>query len=156
MRKNLERYVSSNNIYIRQEYNHLRFQLGSILRELGELRVDSEDPENITLLDLDSLRAQVESSDVMANGTLDQLIRDDLITDQMAVSLMNDNAYTYNLSTKLLEMAGILFAARAMDLRETERSLQLSEEELESIAQQMDSEEVMKKGNVASLKKLAG
>jgi len=151
MRKNLGLYVVSDNEYIRKEYNLLRLQLGRILRELGGLREESVDLDNITLLELDSLKAEVEDSDVVANGTLDRLIRDDLITEEMATSLMNDNAYTYDVSIKLLEMGGILFAARGMELREAEKSIQLDEQELEAIVDEIETEEAMEKGNVAIL-----
>ena len=151
MRKNLEFYMGSNNEHIRQEYDLLRLQLGNILRELGGLRAESDDPENITLLDLDGLTAEVEGNDVVANGTLNRLIRDRLITETMATSLMNDNTYTYDVSIKLIEMAGILFAARAMELRETENILKLDDDELDGIVEQIEAEETREKGSVVQL-----
>ncbi len=156
MRKNLEFYMGSDNQYIRREYDLLRLQLGNILRELGGLRAESDDPGNITLLDLDGLTAEVEGNDVVANGTLNGLIRDRLITEKMATSLMNDNTYTYDVSTKLIEMAGILFAARAMELRETEHTLKLDDDELDGIVEQIESEEAQNHGEVVQLKRVTG
>jgi len=154
MRKNLEAYRLSNNEHVRHEYDLLRVQLGNILRELGKLREDSDNPENITLLDLDRLRLDVEDSDIVANGKLDQLIREGLITEQMATSLMNDNTYAYDISMKLIEMGGILFAARAMDLKEAEKRMTLDDEELEGIAEKMETENAFAQKNAAKVKKL--
>jgi phosphate:Na+ symporter len=152
MRKNLEIYRFSENKHVRQEYDLLRIQLGNILRELGKLREDSADPENLTLLDLDRLRVNAENSDIVANGKLDQLIRDGLITEQMATSLMNDNAYTYEISMKLIEMGGILFAARAMDLKGADKSLVLDDDDIDDIVEKADTERVFSAVTTAEVK----
>ncbi|MCU7846864.1 MAG: Na/Pi symporter [Candidatus Thiodiazotropha sp. (ex Lucinoma kastoroae)] len=141
LRKNLATYMVSDNEYIRAEYNKFRLQIGNILRELGDLRVQSEDPNNITILNLDGLKAEIEEIDVVANGSLDHLIRENLITEEMATSIMNDSAYTFDISKNLIDMAEILFAARALDLREAERDIALNEEELEEIIEEVEAEE---------------
>ena len=141
LNKNLSVYVVSENEHIRYEYNQFRLQIGTILRELGGLREDALDPENMGLLNLDSMIAMVEEGDVVSNGSLDRLIRKGLITPEMATSVMNDSAYAYDVSTKLIEMGGILFAARAMELREVERAVILNEQELEEIMEEIAAEE---------------
>ncbi|MCU7814104.1 MAG: Na/Pi symporter [Candidatus Thiodiazotropha sp. (ex Rostrolucina anterorostrata)] len=141
LRKNLATYMVSDNEHIRAEYNKFRLQIGNILRELGDLRVQSEDPNNITILNLDGLKAEIEEIDVVANGSLDHLIRENLITEEMATSIMNDSAYTFDISKNLIDMAEILFAARALDLREAEWDIALNEEELEEIIEEVEAEE---------------
>ncbi len=141
LNKNLSVYVVSENEHIRGEYNQFRLQVGTILRELGGLREDALDPENMGLLNLDSMIAMVEEGDVVSNGSLDRLIRRGLITPEMATSVMNDSAYTYDVSMKLIEMGGILFATRAMELREVERAVILNEQELEEIMEEIAAEE---------------
>ncbi|MCM8857090.1 MAG: Na/Pi symporter [Candidatus Thiodiazotropha sp.] len=141
LRKNLATYMVSDNEHIRAEYNKFRLQIGNILRELGDLREQSEDPNNITILNLDALKAEIEEIDVVANGSLDHLIRENLITEEMATSIMNDSAYTFDISKNLIDMAEILFAARALDLREAERDIALNEEELEEIIEEVEAEE---------------
>ena len=42
MNKNLSRYILSENGYIRAEYNKFRIQLGSLMRELDNIRNDNE------------------------------------------------------------------------------------------------------------------
>ncbi|WXG56443.1 MAG: Na/Pi symporter [Candidatus Sedimenticola sp. (ex Thyasira tokunagai)] len=139
LRKNLELYLNSDNPHIRAEYNKLRLHLGTILRELGELRQQSEDPENITILDLDSLKAEIEEVDVVANGSLDHLIREALISEEMATSMMNDSAYAYDISKNLIDMAEILYAARALELSEAERDIALSDAELGKIEEEFQA-----------------
>ncbi|PUB79830.1 MAG: sodium:phosphate symporter [gamma proteobacterium symbiont of Ctena orbiculata] len=141
LRKNLATYMVSDNEHIRTEYNKFRLQIGNILRELGDLRVQSEDPDNITILNLDGLKAEIEEIDVVANGSLDHLIRENLITEKMATSIMNDSAYTFDISKNLIDMAEILFAARALDLREAEQDIALNEDELEQIIEEVEAEE---------------
>ncbi len=141
LRKNLETYIVSDNPHIMEEYNQFRVQLGNILRELSALRLESEDPENVTLLDLDGLKVEMEEGDVVANGMLDRLIREDKITATMATSVMNDSAYTYDISTKLIDMGMVLFAARALELRAAERDITLSEEELDAVVKDVEAEE---------------
>jgi len=141
LNKNMSVYVVSDNEHIRGEYNQFRLQVGTILRELGGLRDDAQDPENMALLNLDSMIAMVEEGDIVSNGSLDRLIRKGLITPEMAISVMNDSAYTYDVSMKLIEMGGILFAARAMELREVERAVFLNEQELEAIMKEIAAEE---------------
>ncbi|MEJ1298461.1 MAG: Na/Pi cotransporter family protein [Candidatus Sedimenticola sp. (ex Thyasira tokunagai)] len=139
LRKNLGVYLVSDNPHIRAEYNKLRLHLSTILRELGELRQQSEDPENIIILDLDSLKAEIEEVDVVANGSLDHLIREALISEEMATSMMNDSAYAYDVSKNLIDMAEILYAARALELSEAERDIALSDAELGKIEEEFQA-----------------
>ncbi|MCU7906396.1 MAG: Na/Pi symporter [Candidatus Thiodiazotropha sp. (ex Epidulcina cf. delphinae)] len=144
LRKNLATFMVSDNAHIRGEYNNFRLQIGNILRQLGELREQSEAPDNLTILNLDGLKAEIEEIDVVANGSLDHLIRENLITERMATSIMNDSAYTFDISKNLIDMAETLFAARVLDLREAERDIALNEDELEEIIDEVKAEERMK------------
>ncbi len=141
LRKNLAAYMVSDNEHIRAEYNKFRLLIATILRELEVLHEQSTDPENLTILNLDSLKAQIEEADVVANGTLDKLIRRRLITEKMATSIMNDSAYTFDICKNLIEMAEILLAARALDLREAEKDIALDDEEIEAIVEEVENEQ---------------
>ena len=140
LNKNLAVFAVSENDHIRGEYNQFRLQIGTILRELGGLREEALGPENMGLLNLDSLIAEAEEGDVVSNGSLDRMIRKGLITPEMATSVMNDSAYTYDVSMKLIEMGGILFAARAMDLREAQQSMQLDDKEMDDVIDEINTE----------------
>ena len=142
LRKNLETYIVSDNPHITKEYELLRLRLGNLLRELSALRANEDDPENVVILDLDGLKAEMRDGDIVANGMLDKLIRGDLISGEMAISLMNDSSYAYDVSSKLIDMGMVLFAARAMELRQEERDMALSEEELEAVVKGIEAEEI--------------
>jgi phosphate:Na+ symporter len=141
LRKNLEAYMVSDNPHVMKEYQLFRLRLGNILRELSVLRSTMDDPENVVILDLDGLKAEMRDGDIVANGMLDELIRDDLITGEMAISIMNDSSYAYDISSKLIDMGMVLFAARGLDLREEERDMALSDEELDAVMNDIETEE---------------
>ncbi len=123
------------------EYNRFRVHLFNILREISSMRLYIEDPKKMTILDLDGLKLEVEEGDSLSNGMLDQLIREHKITASMATSIMNDSTYTYDISTKLIDMGMVLFAARAMELKAAERDLALDDAELDAVARDLETEE---------------
>ena len=61
------------------------------------------------LILLSKAKLHAQKYDFIANGTLDNLIRKSLITNEMATSLMNDSSYAYDISKKLVSMAEILY-----------------------------------------------
>ena len=76
------------------------------------------------------LRLFFQKADVLANGTLDSLVREGLITDQMATSLMNDSSYAYDTSERLIEVAERMFLAEGTDLKESGSELFIDKESL--------------------------
>ena len=70
---------------------------------------------------LTRLKEDAAEADVLANGTVDHLVRDGLITDQMATSLMNDSEFTRDISSRLIEVAERMFIAEGTDLKEIGR-----------------------------------
>lgn len=141
LRKNLEKYMVSDNPYVKEEYDLFRLRLANILRELSILRLSIDDPENVVLLNLDGLKAEILGDDIVADGKLDELIREHQISGEMATSIMNDSSYTSQIGSKLIDMGSVLFAARALELRADERDLALSEEELDAIVKDVEAEE---------------
>ncbi|MCG7869061.1 MAG: sodium:phosphate symporter [gamma proteobacterium symbiont of Stewartia floridana] len=138
LQKNLVRYTKSTNPQIQDQYNNLRLQLAVVLSELAAAKDDEED--ETSLLSLDSVQLVLEESDVIANGELDRLIRDDAISAEMATSLMNDSAYAYDVAGNLIDMARVLFGPMQKELRDVESELMLSEEELDEIISSGDSD----------------
>ena len=128
LHKNLSRYSNDPNPYIREEYNKIRYRIGSILRSLSEIQQDSDEDRTATLT-LEASKLQIAEADKRFFTDIDELIRKKHITGAMATSLMNDNSYTNNIAKSLLEIGTILFESRDPDLQEIERSLMLDEEE---------------------------
>jgi phosphate:Na+ symporter len=136
LRKNLTHYTASKNQAIRSEYNGIRIRLGTVLRRLEVAR--SQD-YLFSVLDLDTMRMEMEESDATQNGTLERLIREDAITTEMATSLMNDAAYAYDVAKNLVSTAGVLFSSRDLEQNQLERSLILDQREINEL---MGDEEI--------------
>jgi len=107
LQKNLVKYSISSNQHIRDEYNIIRKDLAELLRNINT--ISTTDEKDIMVLLLSKAKIIAEKQDIMANGKLDNLIRNRLITNEMATSLMNDSAYTYGISKDLIAMAEIIF-----------------------------------------------
>jgi hypothetical protein len=54
---------------------------------------------------LRQLQQSLQEQDLVRNGTLDKLIRERRISSDMATSLMNDNAYAYEIQNNLIDAA---------------------------------------------------
>jgi phosphate:Na+ symporter len=67
-----------------------------------------QDSDDIAML-LSKAKLHVKKYDMITNGTADDLIRKGLITNQMAISLMNDSTYAYEISKNLIDMAQEMF-----------------------------------------------
>jgi len=107
LQKNLKKYATSNNNYVKEQYNQLREDLTVLLRDINSLSSIKEQHEIVLVLS----KAKVHSQkyDMLANGRLDNLIRENLITAEMATSLMNDSTYVYDISKSLIDMAEVIF-----------------------------------------------
>ncbi len=107
LQKNLIKYSKSKNTYVKEQYNQLREDLVVLLRDINSLSTVKEQHEVVLILS----KAKVHSQryDMLANGRLDNLIRENLITAEMATSLMNDSTYAYDISKNLIDMAEVIF-----------------------------------------------
>ncbi len=107
LQKNLKKYLASENDTIKNEYNDIRKNLVELLRDINTIAMSKE--EEIIVLMISKIKAHKKRYDIIANGKLDNLIRNNLITNEMATSFMNDSAYAKDISSHLIAMAEILF-----------------------------------------------
>ena len=138
LQKNLTVYMVSENRYISQEYNKIRIQIAHVLRELELLQNDEDD--SVTILSLDQLKVEIGERDIIKTGVLDSLIRENRISAEMAISLMNDSAYCQDICANLIHMGEVLFAAFDPDEKEAERSVALDEDELKEVLDKYEDE----------------
>lgn len=111
---NIDRYSLSSNPHIRREYNLIREKLGTMLRRVERIR---ENPKDETLLTKFALaKRELEESDALINGTVDDLIRSNKITASMGTSLMNDSRYAYDIGLKVIQAIEILFIRESEEL----------------------------------------
>ena len=123
LQKNIDRYMCAENADIRGEYNSIRLNLAILLRALF---ISAEEVHPVQKLEqIRIFRARMEEEDIIANGTLDGLIREQRITPDMATSLMNDSAFSYDIQNNLIYAAEIVFA----NLYSTEKDLELDDTE---------------------------
>ena len=128
--KNIKYYTKSRNEYIKEQYNIIRKDLVKLLRMIDTIDVIN-DSEQIAML-ISKAKLNVKKYDIITNGTADDLIRKGLISNQMAVSLMNDSSYAYEISKNLISMAQEMFSSQS----EHDEHLIIDEEEVEKIVTQ--------------------
>ena len=107
---NMNRYLNSDNEYIRAEYNNLRKMILKILRLSRKARLAKLDEKY--LAKAGDLRDHVDKYDVLMNGTIDRLVRDHLISAEMATSLMNDSSIAIQIARDLVDVSSLLYLQR--------------------------------------------
>ena len=107
---NMARYLNSDNEFIREEYNNLRRMILKILRLTRKARLTKLDEKYLSKSK--NLRDHVDQYDVLMNGTIDRLVRDRLITNEMATSLMNDSSIAIQIARNLVDVSSLLYLQR--------------------------------------------
>jgi phosphate:Na+ symporter len=131
LQKNLLGYSNTQNSVIKTQYNRLRIQVASLLRELESIhRAETDD---LPSLMIDQLKLDSDSRYSEQNLQINQFIRERKISAEVATSLMNDQAYVYNVSRKLIEMGQTLFVKQNKELSSAEKIVQLDDNELREI-----------------------
>ncbi len=116
LQKNLIRYCNSDNPHIKEQYQKMVRRIAKLLRRLRAVTT-TEDPEVISQT-LRKARRLLAKNEIVANGKIDKLIRHQLITNEMATSLINDNAYVRTLIENLITAAEILYLSDKPDEKE--------------------------------------
>jgi len=105
--KNVTIYMNSDNGYIRKEYDKLRKKVLKVLRETYLLR--KEDNPEKHLKKLYKLKKGAEEHTVFTSSHIDNLIREKLISSNMASSLINDSDIIVGIIENLIEVAELLY-----------------------------------------------
>jgi phosphate:Na+ symporter len=132
LQKNIIKYSKNQNEYIVKQYNKIRKDLTELLRNINIIATATE--EEVVVLLISKMKLHIEKYDDIANETLNNLIRNKQITNEMATSLMNDSAYAYNISKRLITMAEIVYVYSDTD--ELMNDMALDDEELDKILNQ--------------------
>ncbi|WP_373028364.1 Na/Pi cotransporter family protein [Sulfurovum sp.] len=137
LQKNMIKYLKSTNEHIKAQYNRIRRDLAELLRNINS--ISATEAEDEILLLLSKAKVHTEKYDILANGTLDNLIREGLITNEMATSLMNDSAYAYDISKNLISMSEIIFANRNSNFENLNEEMSMNAEDIKSILEKKDN-----------------
>ena len=105
--KNVSFYLNSENIYISKEYDKFRKKVVKVLRVIYLFRTqDDKDQYYVKLLEL---KNEAKKEIHRSNKSINKLIRDNLITVNMASSLVNDNDNVNDMIKKLISVAELLY-----------------------------------------------
>ncbi|HPE60896.1 MAG: Na/Pi cotransporter family protein [Thiothrix sp.] len=134
LRKNTSLYMVSRNVPICAEYNQLRLKIARILRDIQAFRTAPED--SISLLELDSLKVEVEQDRQSIHQHIDELIRHQRITPLMATSLLNDFTYSDEVAHHLIDAARNLLILQREPEMEAAQEIMLDEDEITEVAKE--------------------
>ncbi len=131
LQKNLLKLSQSENKYAAQQYQNIRLNLAQLLRELEDIRHES-DPD-IKILSMDSIKVSMEGSDEKLNNEIDELIRNGKIASVTGASMINDSSYLFDIKNNLTQFFETLFVAQAREHTKVERKLALDDDEITKI-----------------------
>ncbi|MFH2030030.1 MAG: Na/Pi symporter [Bacteroidota bacterium] len=107
LQPNFTKFMNSENTSIQKEYNILRRRIAKVIREI--YRIQSAQDLNFQHEKLIEQKRKANLHDVLINGSLDKLIREQLITTEMATSLMNDSSLVAIVCEKMIIISELLY-----------------------------------------------
>ncbi|MEP4146392.1 MAG: Na/Pi symporter [Halioglobus sp.] len=134
LHKNMSRQLLTCGPKVRQQYDDMRVEIASVMRELETLRESDGD----IILSLDAASLELKQTDQRLNASLDELIRRGEVTQTQATSLMNDGNYSRHLAESLVAMGRRLFGARKKSLSDAQQQMSLADSELDELMNKAD------------------
>lgn len=129
LQKNLLKQNRSDNRYLIDGYLRIRYQVAMVIRALGKIK-NSEVIDELPLLSLDMLKGRIKEQRQLSIEMIESWIREHKISAEAGTSLLNDNAYVYEIQSNLLGMAETVFINYAADSVNAEQVLALTDSEL--------------------------
>jgi phosphate:Na+ symporter len=108
--RNVTLYLNSENKYIKKEYDKLRKRVAKVLRVTHLYRTEKENAKFYKVLL--KLKEEAKENIHKENLEIDNLIRKDLITVDMASSLVNDNDNVNDMIKNLIVVAELLYGKK--------------------------------------------
>jgi len=134
LQKNLQKSSLSHNVYLKQQYDTVRYQIAALLRDL-ELAKSEESISELPLLSQDMLKVQLKDQNKKMMENIEDLIRERKISAEMGTSLMNDSAYVYDIQSNLISMASTVFINHQTESTGVEREIMLTDQELSELVE---------------------
>ena len=110
LNKNVSHYLDSDNEYISKEYDKFRKKIAKVLRVIYLFRTQDEKEQYYSKLIV--LKNEAKDAMRLGNDSINKLIRDGLITVEMASSLVNDNDNVNDTIKKLIQVAELLYGEK--------------------------------------------
>jgi len=108
--RNVNAYLNSDNEHIQKEYDKFRKKVVRVLRFIYLFRTEDDNEEYYNKLL--KLKEEARKNIHKSNLQIDKLIRKDLITADMASSLVNDNDNVNDMIKKLIAVAELLYSKK--------------------------------------------
>ncbi len=108
--RNVTQYLGSDNDHIQKEYDRLRKRVVKVLRIIYLFRKEKEN--ELYYEKLKSMKEEARINIFEGSKRIDYLIRKDLITNDMASSLLNDSDNVNDMIKKLIEVAELLYGKK--------------------------------------------
>jgi phosphate:Na+ symporter len=113
IQENINKYMTHDNRHIRQEYNNIRIYLAEVLREIHRLKKEG----NRGLTQLELMKVALKEFELANSAKFLTLVKEGLITNKMATSLMNDASYAVDIAENLIHAADLLWFKEGADGR---------------------------------------
>ncbi len=107
LQKNIFYYSKSKNQYIKEEYDNLRVYIAKTIDTIEKVKEHDDELDVISTIEL--LKESTKALDNIKNSRIDVLIRENKIDSKMATSLINDSAFAYDVTQRLIQVARILW-----------------------------------------------
>lgn len=108
--RNITLYLNSENKHIQKEYDKLRKRVAKVLRVIHLFRTEKD--KDLYYKTLKKLEVEARSNKNRDNLGLDAVIRKDLITVDMASSLVNDTDNVNDIIKNLISVAALLYGKK--------------------------------------------
>ena len=112
LNRNVAQYLFSDNKHMVREYNRFRKKLVKALRIIYLFRTQEETEREQYYAKLLELKDEVKEAMHQSSKSIDKLIRENLITVDMASSLVNDNDNVNDIIKRLIDVAELLYAEK--------------------------------------------
>lgn len=113
IQENVAKYAEHENRYIREEYNKIRMHLAKVLREI--YRFKNEKNRDLTRIEM--MKVELKEFDMANSVKFLNLVKEGLINNKMATSLMNDVSYATAIAENLIRTADLLWYKEGADGR---------------------------------------
>ncbi len=131
LRKNTTQYMLSDNEHIRDEYNRMRLQIATLLREIYRMREEDDLDHKLAVKDLKKMRKEIRMSHGEMNDHISGVLRAQGITPKMATSLLNDFNYVDGTLKELYSCAKALLSSHEELLAEASAQISLDDDPTE-------------------------
>lgn len=107
LQKNIQKYISSNNNFIKDEYNYIRESIARTINTINDIKNSVDEIDVLSKLEL--LKESLKKIDVVSTGRIDLLIREAKIDKKMATTLLNDSNNANLIVDRLIHISKVLW-----------------------------------------------